>query len=523
MACKSFAFKFIGFSTDKRVRFLLAHLYIKSLVGKSTKTKVISALEALSKGPEALKDAYSEAIVRIDSQPQGDRTLARNVLSWISYAQRPLTTGELCHALATEPGDKELDLDNIPDIEDIESVCAGLVTIDEESQIVRLVHYTTQDYLVSIREKWNHDAQYNVASTCLTYLCLDTFTSGSCTSDVEFESRLEQYKFLDYSAGHWEHHVAAVEQEICGLAMVLLQNSNSIACATQTRTIASTKYKRERYSQDFPKNVTGLHIAVSFGLSYLSKQLLFSGQGEKLTLADARDSHDQTPLMWAARNGHQDTVMLLLSIDDVNPNARDNRGRTPLIWAAIYGHKDTVMLLLSIGNVNTNARDDMGRTPLIWAAIYGHEDTVKQLLLSTDKFDPNARDNSEMTPLLWAVAYDQENVVELLLSTDRVDPNTKDINGFTPLIYAVLKGSEPIVEMLLSTGKVDPTANDNEGVTPLMLAVVQGHEGIVKLMLSTNEVNLNREDNSIQMLLRLAAKKGHKAVVELLESYSCGS
>ncbi|KAF2622263.1 hypothetical protein BU25DRAFT_352674, partial [Macroventuria anomochaeta] len=121
-----------------------------------------SALNNLSKGSRALDDAYSEAIVRIDGQLQDERVLAKNVLSWISYSQRPLTTGDLCHALAVGLGDEELDRDNILDVEDILSVCAGLVTIDEESQVIRLVHYTTQDYLESIREKWNPDAQYNI-------------------------------------------------------------------------------------------------------------------------------------------------------------------------------------------------------------------------------------------------------------------------------------------------------------------------------------------------------------------------
>jgi len=54
------------------------------------------------------------------------------LIGWVSYAQRPLTSQELCYALAIEPGDMELDGDNAYDVEDIISVCAGLVTIDEE-------------------------------------------------------------------------------------------------------------------------------------------------------------------------------------------------------------------------------------------------------------------------------------------------------------------------------------------------------------------------------------------------------
>jgi hypothetical protein len=111
-------------------------------------------LNKLSKGSAALKEAYSEALRRIDGQLAEDRLLARRALSWISYAQRLLTTKELCYALAIEPGDKALNADNIYDVEDIISVCAGLVTVDEESSIIRLVHYTAQEYFERIRLEW---------------------------------------------------------------------------------------------------------------------------------------------------------------------------------------------------------------------------------------------------------------------------------------------------------------------------------------------------------------------------------
>ncbi|PSN61089.1 hypothetical protein BS50DRAFT_477025, partial [Corynespora cassiicola Philippines] len=167
---------------------------------KDTKKKVRSALDRLSRGADALKEAYDGAIERIEGQLPGRAARAKSVLSWISCAQRQLTTGELCHALAVERDESELDEDNVPDVEELVSVCAGLVTVDEESNVIRLVHYTTQDYLEGIRETWNPEAQHKIAATCLTYLCFDKFTSGSCRSDAELESRLEQDLFLDYSA-----------------------------------------------------------------------------------------------------------------------------------------------------------------------------------------------------------------------------------------------------------------------------------------------------------------------------------
>jgi hypothetical protein len=59
---------------------------------------------------------------------------------------------EMYCTLAVEPNEAELDLENIPDVEDLLSVCAGLVIIDQESAIIRLVHYTTQEYFERIRD-----------------------------------------------------------------------------------------------------------------------------------------------------------------------------------------------------------------------------------------------------------------------------------------------------------------------------------------------------------------------------------
>ena len=84
---------------------------------------------------------------RIEGQIADQEELAKQVLSWITCAKRPLTTSELRHALAVEVGKPELDEDNLPDIEDMVSVCAGLVTIDKETSVIRLVHYTARSTL----------------------------------------------------------------------------------------------------------------------------------------------------------------------------------------------------------------------------------------------------------------------------------------------------------------------------------------------------------------------------------------
>ncbi|KAF1996906.1 ankyrin repeat protein, partial [Amniculicola lignicola CBS 123094] len=167
---------------------------------KTTAKGVKSTLGRLSRGSVALDKAYDGALQRIKGQLVGHHELAKKVLSWITFAKRPLTTAEICSALAVEPGEAELDPENKPDAEDLVSVCAGLVVIDPESAVIHLVHYTTQEYCERILDEWNPRAQLDITLTCLNYLCLDVFKGGASLTDRDFESRLEKNPLLDYAA-----------------------------------------------------------------------------------------------------------------------------------------------------------------------------------------------------------------------------------------------------------------------------------------------------------------------------------
>lgn len=125
-------------------RFLLAQLHLASLSDKTTAKAIKNALKKLPKGSEGLDVAYDEVLERIKAQKAGFRDPAMLALLWIVYAARQLSILELQHALATEDDSCELDEDNLPEIDEVLSACAGLVTVDKDSDVVRLVHYTTQ-------------------------------------------------------------------------------------------------------------------------------------------------------------------------------------------------------------------------------------------------------------------------------------------------------------------------------------------------------------------------------------------
>ncbi len=118
-----------------------------------------------------LANAYEGKLIkRIHKQGKVQKACDGGSCRGSPSRREQITTSELQHALATKPGKTKLDDGDVACIEDIVSICAGLVTVDEESGIIRLVHYTTQKYLERTRKKWFPDAESVITATCVAYL-----------------------------------------------------------------------------------------------------------------------------------------------------------------------------------------------------------------------------------------------------------------------------------------------------------------------------------------------------------------
>ncbi|RFU32928.1 hypothetical protein B7463_g3428, partial [Scytalidium lignicola] len=494
--------------------FLLVQLNVDSLVGSKSTKALKKALKELSKG---LDHAYNEAMNRIQGQIANSRELAKQVLSWITCAKRPLTTLELQHALAVEIGESELDQENLPEIQDMVSVCAGLVTIDEESNIIRLVHYTLQDFFQRNLNEWVPDAEMNIANICITYLSFDVFGSGSCQSDKKFETRLQENPLYDYSARHWGTHIHAAGSQIPNMS--LFRCESKVSACSQAMTV-STEHRYEGYCRNVSRGTTAVHLAAYFGLTETIRFMLENGFNP-----DTKENFGRTPLSWVAEYGHEAVVKLLVERNDVESDSKDKYGRTPLVWAAIKGHEAIVKLLVERDDVEADSKDRSGRTPLSRAAENGFEAVVK-LLLERDDVEADSKDNSGRTPLSRAAENGSEVVVKLLLERDDVEADSKNEVGRTPLLYAVARerslhwgkdqNQEAVVEMLLKMDCVDVNVKEIGGQTPLIMAFRRGNYTEVKSFLEKDGIDLNCKDIDGRTLLSWAAAQGNNAVMTLL-------
>ncbi|TGO85151.1 hypothetical protein BPOR_0426g00080 [Botrytis porri] len=254
---------------------------------------------------------------------------------------------------------------------------------------------------------------------------------------------------------------------------------------------------------------TPLSYAAENGHEKVVNLLLKMGKVE----IDSRDQFHQTPFFHAVENGNKNVVKLLLDTGKVDVNFKDGNGGTPLYRAARFGNEKVVKLLLEIGKVEIDTLGKLDTTPLLGAVRNGHESIVK-LLLDRGAVDINRINYEHRTPISYAAERGFESMVKLFLNTNSVDVNVVDSYHRTPISYAAQFGSELMVKLLLDTGKIDIGYHDSRGLTPFSYACIKRSRRIIKLLLNTGKVDLNHKDENGMAPLWLAASAGYEAVVK---------
>ena len=486
--------------------FLWVGFVTNELLQKDTCTEVVETLESLPKG---LPGIYSRMLLQIKPDR---RNTAAFILRWVIMAVRPLTLTEL--AVAIEMRSVSI-VNSDQTIQDYIRLCGAFVKVRDG--VVGLVHQSARDYF--LREAPNNDpilkrfrikqeeANYELAQTCFEYIQNGAFSSDPI--NIKDALHLRKFPLLNYAALYWPEHARRCSnfgEEMFDLTGPFCQKK-SLVFENWWRTYRKGTHK----TWDTPETFSLLHLASYCGILPLARKLLAekSWKTRLQKLENKKDSKGTTPLIYAAMNGHEAMVRLLLD-RKANINAKDNYGQTALYRAACNGHEAVVQLLLD-RKADVNVKDNDGWTALYRAAWNGHEAVVRLLL--DRKADVNAKDNDGQTALHRAAWNGHEAVVRLLLDR-KADVNVKDNDGWTVLYRAAWNGDEAVVQLLLD-GKADVNAKDNDGQTALHRAAWNGHEAVVRLLLD-RKADVNAKDNDGQTALHRAAWNGDEAVVQLL-------
>lgn len=444
---------------------------------------------------------------RIKHQPS--QQLALRVIAWVVYALRPLRAIEIQHAVAIE--ELEPEDDYIPDecltpLSRILNACAGLVRSDEETGIMGLVHYTTQEYFNRHGSRHFPYAQRDIGIACIKYLSLGVFGEGPSPNNKLFRRRLQENPLLQYVASQFCNHIRLQthDHDLHHLALQLFKDRPRMSSASQVL-------------QDFPNDFEGIHYAAYFGLADIVESLL------ETIDPNIMDSKDRTALFYAADNGREEVVKVLLFTEDIDPNLEDRWGNTPLYQASLKGHYGVVEFLLSTDSVDPNEENIDGETPLCVAAEEGHDDVV-ELLLARHDIIPDKRDRVGATPLFRALQIYNSSldvsdkvlrIAKLFLDRDDVDPHAKWGMDSTYMTVAAENNHENVINLLLSRG-LDPDAKDNIGRTPLSWAAHYHCDKTFKLLLARNDVNPDSKDETGRTPLSCAAETGNCEAVKLL-------
>ena len=177
----------------------------------------------------------------------------------------------------------------------------------------------------------------------------------------------------------------------------------------------------------------------------------------------------------------------LISELDCDPQIGSSDSQTPLHYAALNGHLDIVKSLISQYNCNPRCSTNKGATPLHFAC-----EKSPKYVINQSKCNP---EHGSFTPLPSSASYGQLAVVKYLISELGCDPQIADSNGLTPLHYAALEGHIDIVKSLISQYNCNPHYCADIGNTPLHCACQNGHLEVAKYLITELGCNSQIGDN----------------------------
>ena len=328
--------------------FLQASLMLDEILGNNKPIK--SQLDQL---PESLTDLYQGLLDSYTLQPEIDRQLQLQVLTWVTLASRPIRLIELAALLVSQGRFRDIVV-----AKNAARSCCGPLLEVRPDESVHVCHHSFTEFLFNapnsgfelvtmdgsfesvqrdlvIDPKESHKA---LAIACLDYMLSDALPSMDLGTTRLFQKQntYVEHRFLKYAASHWQYHVLQFgdfDVEIFEKLDMFLMSGDSVS------------HLRLRFTElDESINTKGLqplHVAAWFGLTtYAEYRLVQCGDDP-----NHQSSTGWTPTMMASVNGHKDIVSLLLK-HNADPNTHDSSGVSAVHIAALRDHATVLQVLI---------------------------------------------------------------------------------------------------------------------------------------------------------------------------------
>ncbi|KAH6884737.1 hypothetical protein BKA70DRAFT_136350 [Coprinopsis sp. MPI-PUGE-AT-0042] len=425
--------------------FLHASLQLDALGDCTSVSDVEKTLEDF---PQRVEDVYQRTWDRILDQTPGRTRLAQHVLAWVLCATRSLKIEELRRVVATCPSTHKFDPNRLVDEGTLIGLCRGLVSVEEETKLVRFVHYTAKDAVKRLIFEAIPQPHSILAMTCMALLQERGFQSATLDSDHGLMMALLADPLLAYAYGSWSHHAheALANAEITTQLAVFIQGCHAFPIVLKIETLG------DRFDRLKP-----LHTAV-----YFNFPISFAGPFE-------------------LREPNQCSCVT---------------GILPLILAILRKSPSAVKELLALPGILVNAADEDGRTPLMWALRGTINRAIVNSLFTHPDLDVNLPSYFGSSALMQAATYDAEEATTLLLSHPKIEPNQVDSGGCTSLMLASRNGSRRVVRVLVADPRVEvnlkvgaETALDmaRTGARTTFDAEQDAYNDIIEVLLSQSE------------------------------------
>ncbi|KAL9108808.1 MAG: hypothetical protein Q9227_006465 [Pyrenula ochraceoflavens] len=504
--------------------------------------------EKLDNPPENLDKAYDLSFSRIENQSGKAPKYGKEVLFTLCVAKASITFKQLLALLSLELDSTSLTQDDYIFENLVTGSSVGLVSLDQETRIVRFGHVTTREYLFKFHADQIVHARWLLLKKSLIYLRLPDVQLEYWSENSRIEELLRVHPFLGYAAVYWGDHVRDLsdharvsgteeDEDVVSDIMDLLSKDESLACATRVLLYQTSRDWISRHQwggwgaeQKTKGKMRGINLIAYCGLDSILARILHKSPEAHLGSSDPFGN----VVHWAARGNFEPVLNRLMAQPGISQiiNSYSELAHTPLHVSLVFSKTRALEILL---DHNADPTIKVQRDPdwhtLQLAIWHGPPKHVDILLGKVGK--------GKLESLLWtrdalhrlalnaaAESEDPHALGKLLpLYAEAVAGNHRaeelvDAMGRNPLHQAAQSGQSRATDIILNhpLGQDLARGRNYRAQTPFQVAAFTGRHEVVKTYIK----HIDREQLLTQsQALDYAALRGHaEALHELLDFFS---